>query len=91
MCADMSDEVFVDPDVFEQSKVHATIILKVVKKWEGKSSHQKKRGPNDKWQEVEEWEGTRYIMNFRNESGRCVLTGFRRAHYSKHYWKTEAK
>lgn len=85
------DEVIIDPVALETSKVHPTIIKRTIDKWKADSSHLKKRGPNDKWSEVGEWEGERYLINFRNESGKCVVTRFRKAHYSKTYWKTEKK
>ncbi|MDG6985485.1 MAG: hypothetical protein JRM73_01900 [Nitrososphaerota archaeon] len=85
------DEVLIDPDVLEESKVHSTIIKRVVEKWKSNSSKAKKRGENDKWVDTEEWEGTRYVITFRNESDLCVVTGFRIAMHSKVHWDTKKK
>lgn len=86
------EEVYVDPKVLEESKIHSTIILRTIQKWKANSSHAKKRSPNDKWVDVEEWEGVRYVVNFRNEPGdKCVVTGFRRAHKSKTFWETKKR
>ena len=86
------EDVYVDPKVLEESKVHPTIIIRAVNKWKANSSNLKKRGPNDKWMDVVDWEGVRYAINFRNEIGdKCVVIGFRKAHYSKTFWETKRK
>lgn len=75
-------DVVADPDVFYESKIHATIIQKVIAKMKDDPYRDRPSHPNRKWVDTVELD-VRYVVTLRNEDDRDVIIAIRRAKYSK--------
>ena len=76
----MYDDVVVDPEVFEKSKIHPTIIEQVRQQMMAQGDPNRPKGKaKKKWQEIVRLSGTRYAVNCHKENDKTVITGMRQA------------
>jgi len=71
-------DIIVDKDVYHKSKVHSTVIQKVVAEMSSNPSLEKHRAKS-KWLEMVWLGNTRYAVSCKKEDGKIVVTMIRQS------------